>query len=83
MIGAWIRLVVLSLIATMLALLHPVLPGPLAKGSGMAILIVVWLKANIILSDYLELRQAPRIRSGFLFGLSLFLIAATGLYLIG
>ena len=83
LLRAWIWLVGLSLAATALALGQPMLPPLAAKGAGLAILVISWIKANLLLRDYLELRRAPRIRGGFRFALSLFLIAAGALYLFG
>lgn len=80
---AWIWLMGLSLMATAVALGQPLLPDGAAKLAGLVVLAISGLKARIILSDYLELAEAPRILRGFVFALALFLLAAAGLYLAG
>lgn len=80
---AWGWLIGLSFLATALALGQPLLPPLAAKLAGLLVLAIAGLKARIILSDYLELAAAPRIRRGFTFALALFLLAAAGLYLAG
>lgn len=78
---AWILLILLSLLATALALGQPLLPAGLAWLAGLAVLAIAGAKARIILSGYLELAGAPRILRGFVTALALFLLGAAGLYL--
>ena len=78
---AWIWLMGLSLAATAVALGQPLLPNGATWLAGLMVLAVAGLKARIILKDYLELAEAPQILRGFAFALSLFLLAAAGLYL--
>ena len=80
---AWIWLIGLSLLATALALGQHLLPAGAAKLAGLAVLATSGLKARIILSDYLDLAQAPQILRGFTFARALFLLAGAGLYLAG
>lgn len=80
---AWVWLIGLSVLSTVLALGQPLLPPMVAKLAGLLVLAIAGLKARIILSDYLELADTPRIRRGFTFALALFLLAAAGLYLAG
>lgn len=61
LVTAWLWLVALSMGSTALALAR-VEGGALA---GAAILMLAWLKARVILSDYLGLRAAPFWRRGF------------------
>ncbi|MBA4491860.1 hypothetical protein H1S04_14065 [Paracoccus sp. S1E-3] len=67
--------------ATGVALGQPWLPRGVSWLAGLAVLAFAGLKARIILSEYLELAEAPRILRGFTFALSLVLLAAAGLYL--
>lgn len=82
LLRAWIWLIVLSLLATVLALGQNALPPVAAKAVGLAILLISG-KAAIILSDYLDLRAAPPILRGFRAGLGAFLAVAAALYLAG
>ena len=79
---AWLWLAGLSLAATLLALSLPALPeGPARGGVAVLVLAIAGRKADVILSDYLDLREAPHIRRGFRLALVLFLLIAAGLYL--
>lgn len=80
---AWIWLIVLSLMATALALGQHALPQLAARPVGLAILLIAGLKARIILADYLDLRAAPPILRGFSAALGFFLMVAAALYLAG
>lgn len=83
LVRAWMWLILLSLLATALALGQHLLPPVATKGAGLAILMIAGLKARIILSDYLELHMTPAILRGFSAGLIFFLLIAGGLYLAG
>lgn len=83
LLRAWIWLIALSLLATALALGQHALPPVAAKPAGLAILLISGVKAEIILSDYLDLRAAPQILRGFRAGLGAFLAVAAALYLAG
>jgi hypothetical protein len=77
---AWGGLVALSLTSTLLSL-----PGVWAHWpavSGITILVLAWLKARIILSQYLGLAAAPFWRRGFNFALAVLCLLMMGLYLI-
>lgn len=78
---AWIWLIGLSLLSTAVALGQPWLPAGISWLAGLVVLAIAGQKARIILSDYLELAEAPQILRGFTFALALFLLAAVGLYL--
>ncbi|MDO5606130.1 MAG: cytochrome C oxidase subunit IV family protein [Paracoccus sp. (in: a-proteobacteria)] len=80
---AWLELIVLSLTATVLAYLAPMLPPVVARGGGLVLLLIAGIKADVILSRYLELERAPRIRHGFRLGIAGFVLIAGGLYLAG
>lgn len=83
LVRAWIWLIGLSLLATVLALGQDGLPPLAAKPVGLVILLISALKAGIILSDYLDLRVAPQILRGFCAGLGVFVMIAAALYLAG
>lgn len=79
---AWIALILLSAASTVIAISLPGLaPGPL-KVAGVAILVIAWLKARVILGRYLGLADYPAV--GRIFGLVLALVMALagGLYLV-
>lgn len=77
---AWGCLIALSLASTLLSL-----PGLWAHWpvvTGIAILVLAWLKARIILSQYLGLAAVPSWRRGFDFALALLCLLLLGLYLV-
>ncbi|MFV0292226.1 MAG: hypothetical protein ACK5II_03010 [Paracoccus sp. (in: a-proteobacteria)] len=80
---AWIWLVGLSLTATLITVFRGMLPAGLEAFTAIIILMIAGIKADVILSAYLELHEVPRIRNGFRFALILFLVLAAGLYLAG
>lgn len=82
LIRAWLLLIALSAGSTALALAVPGLTGPALAVAGAAILTLAWLKARVILSDYLGLRAAPFWRRGFGMVLGFYMIGLLGLYLI-
>ncbi len=77
---AWFALLLLSFGSTLIAatLGHGVAP-PVA---GALILLLAWLKAQVILSRYLALWQAPVWRAGFNWVLGFYCLLLLGLYLI-
>ncbi|WP_158644556.1 cytochrome C oxidase subunit IV family protein [Paracoccus jeotgali] len=79
---AWISLIALSLLATAVALSQHLLPGSVQSVAGVVVLVLALIKARIILSDYLELAEAPDVLRSFTVGLSMFLIAASVLYVL-
>ena len=76
LILAWAALIALSALATGLAL-----SGLGTKALAVPILLLAFLKARVILRDYLGLAQAPEIARGFLLVLALFCAALAGLAL--
>ncbi len=80
-IRAWLWLIGLSLLSTILALLvDQRLSGAAVTAAGAAILTLSWLKARVILSDYLGLRAAPFWRRGFGMVLAFYMLMLLGLY---
>lgn len=80
-IRAWVWLLGLSLLSTGLALLvDQRLSGGAVTLAGAAILTLSWLKARVILSDYLGLRAAPFWRRGFGMVLAIYMLVLLGLY---
>ncbi len=77
---AWGSLIALSLGATLLSLAGIWSIWPLA--AGIAVLTLAWLKARIILSQYLGLAAAPFWRRGFEFALAALCLLLLGLYLL-
>lgn len=82
LIRAWLLLIAFSAGSTALALSVPGLTGTALMAAGAAILTLAWLKARVILSDYLGLRAAPFWRRGFGMVLGLYMIGVLALYLI-
>lgn len=82
LIRAWTLLIAASAASTALALAVPGLTETTLMAAGAAILTLAWLKARVILSDYLGLRAAPFWRRGFGMVLALYMIGLLGLYLI-
>lgn len=78
---AWMALIGLSAVSTLIALLLPRLDAQGMKAASAVILVIAWLKARVILSRYLGLVAVPSIRRGFGLVLALFMLAALGLYL--
>ena len=73
---AWLFLLALSAVSTLLS--FDLVP---AVAAGTVLLGLAWLKAQIILGDYLGLRRAPFWRRGFSFALTLYAAILLGLYL--
>lgn len=80
---AWMTLIGLSAVSTVIALMLPGLEATGLKVASALILILSWLKAHVILSRYLGLAAVPAIGRGFGLVLALFMLAAGGLYLAG
>lgn len=76
---AWIALLALSFIATLVSL--GVGAGLNRHVAGVSILVLAVLKARVILSRYLGLAAAPRWRAGIFTALSLFALVLLALYL--
>ncbi len=85
LIRAWIGLVVLSALSTVLsvAVAHGALSGAMVSVGGALILTIGWVKARIILEQYLGLAQAPFWRRGFETVLAFYMLGLLGLYLGG
>lgn len=81
---AWLWLLALAAASTALALAIDAgaITGAAARAASAAILTLAWLKARVILSDYLGLRAAPSIRRGFDLVLALFMALLLALYLM-
>ena len=77
---AWIGLLALSIASTLLAL--PTIGPALQWALGVAVLTLAWLKARIILAQYLGLSAAPFWRRGFEISLGCFCGLLLALYLI-
>ncbi len=77
---AWGTLIALSLASTVLALPALWVHWPIA--TGIAVMLLAWLKARIILTQYLGLAAAPTWRRGFNFALAMLCLLMLGLYLI-
>lgn len=77
---AWGSLIVLSLGTTLLSLADIWAVWPIAAGIG--VLTLAWLKARIILSQYLGLAAAPFWMRGFEFALAALCLLFLGLYLL-
>lgn len=73
---AWIGLALLSAGSTVVALSQ--IGAPV---SGLLVLALAWAKARLIFLWYLDLADVPGWRGGVQFGLALFLLLLTGLYL--
>ncbi|MBC7146897.1 MAG: nitric oxide reductase F protein [Thioclava marina] len=84
LIRAWAWLIALSAASTALAVAvsQGLLSGRGVTLGGAAILILAWAKANVILSRYLGLAQAPFWHRGFRIVLGLYAVLLLGLYLI-
>ncbi|WP_347265916.1 nitric oxide reductase F protein [Paracoccus sp. (in: a-proteobacteria)] len=78
---AWLALIGLSAVSTVIALVLPRLDANGLKAASAVILVIAWLKARVILSRYLGLAAVPAIGRGFGLVLALFMLAAIGLYL--
>ncbi|TDL76328.1 nitric oxide reductase F protein [Palleronia sediminis] len=76
---AWATLIALSLGSTALAASGLWVHWPVA--SGVAVLVLAWWKARIILARYLGLDAAPAWRRRFDFGLGCLCVLMLGLYL--
>ena len=73
---AWAALVVLSALSTLASL-----RGVGGGAAVLAVLVLAWAKARIILNRYLRLAQAPAIARGFALSLALFMALLAGLAL--
>lgn len=82
-VNAWLWLLALAAASTALALATDagVISGLWTKVASAAILTLSWLKARVILADYLGLNAAPAIRRGFDLVLALFMALLLALYL--
>lgn len=78
LITAWLVLTGLSLASTLIASLPPLPGGPVV--AGVVVLGLAWLKARVILSQYLGLIAAPAWRRGFGLTLALFCLVLGALY---
>lgn len=80
---AWVALLVFSLLSTLIAAAvgGGRLDAGLVAGGGTATLLLAWMKARVILSDYLGLRAAPFWRRGFMLVLTIYALVLAGLYL--
>lgn len=81
LIRAWAFLIAFSAGSTAFALAVPGLAGTALAVAGAAILTLAWLKARVILSDYLGLRAAPFWRRGFGMVMGIYMIGLLVLYL--
>ncbi len=80
-IRAWLWLIGLSLTSTLVAIaVDQRLTGAAVTLAGAVILTLSWLKARVILSDYLGLRAAPFWRRGFGMVLGFYMALLLGLY---
>ncbi|WP_299848913.1 nitric oxide reductase F protein [uncultured Roseovarius sp.] len=70
----------MSIASTLLAL--PVIEPGLQWGLGIAVFVLAWLKARIILAQYLGLAAAPFWRRGFEISLACFCTLLLALYLV-
>ncbi|MRX50472.1 hypothetical protein GI374_08465 [Paracoccus sp. S-4012] len=78
---AWIWLLVLSAASTAIAIFLPGLAPDALRLTGVAILILAWMKARVILGTYLGLADYPAVGRGFGLALGLVMAVAFGLYL--
>lgn len=76
---AWAGLIGLSIASTLLSL--PVIAPGLQWALGIGVLTLAWLKARIILAQYLGLAAAPFWRRGFEISLAGFCVLLLALYL--
>lgn len=76
---AWAWLIALSLGSTGLSVSGVWEQWPVL--AGVAVMVLAWQKARIILARYLGLHQAPRWRRGFDVGLTGLCVLMLGLYL--
>ncbi|MBV0891447.1 hypothetical protein KTN05_06205 [Paracoccus sp. Z118] len=79
---AWASLIGLSAISAVIAQLLPGFDALALKLASVAILLIGWAKARVILSTYLGLDAVPPIRRGFGVVLGFFMAAALALYLL-
>lgn len=77
---AWLALMLLSGASRLIAVFR--VQGLAQVAVGGVVLALVWLKARVILSDYLGLRQAPTWRAGLNGVLAVYCALLLGLYLI-
>lgn len=80
LVRAWVWLLILSIASTAAAFL--VSQNYNTTLAGCFILGLSLIKSRIILGQYLGLNRAPYWQGGFNFVLALFLLAATGLFLV-
>ena len=76
---AWLVLIALSLGSTALSVSGLWDRWPII--AGVAVMVLAWQKARIILAQYLGLQQAPAWRRGFNVGLTGLCLLMLGLYL--
>ena len=79
---AWASLIGLSALSTLIALALPGFGALALKLASVAILLIAWAKARVILSTYLGLAAVPPIRRGFGVVLGFFMVAVLALYAI-
>ncbi|MDO5658545.1 MAG: cytochrome C oxidase subunit IV family protein [Paracoccus sp. (in: a-proteobacteria)] len=78
LIRAWLWLLAASAGSTLMAALAD---GGAARVAMLAVLVLAWIKARVVLGAYLELDHVPGVRRGFDLALGLFMVVAGGLYL--
>lgn len=71
---AWIWLVVLSAVSTLVALM-----GMQPRWLALVVLPIAWAKAQLILDRYLGLAQAPQVARGFALALAAVMVLLIGL----
>lgn len=79
LIRAWLWLIAASAGSTLMAGLAD--SGATARVAMLAVLVLAWIKARVVLGAYLELDEMPATRRGFDLALGLFMAVAGGLYL--
>jgi len=77
---ALISLIGLSLASTLLS--FPAFSSHWSTASGIAVLLLAWQKARIILAQYLGLAAAPRWQRGFNLALGAVFLTFLALYLV-
>lgn len=77
---AWLSLIGLSMASTLLSL--PALANFWPVSTGVAVLLLAWQKARIILAQYLGLAAAPTWRRGFNLALGGLFMVFLGLYML-
>ena len=78
LVTAWLLLIALSAVSTLMT--FGLIGGAVA---GVILLVLAWLKARLILGDYLGLRATPFWSRGFGIVLAAYSAGLLGLYLAG